>query len=61
MRPFCDGEMITEYLSAITNIAFHDKNNIGFEITVSHFNIGRRIENLSSNITEKLKEKASNL
>jgi hypothetical protein len=52
--------MIAEYLSAIQDIVFYDNNNIGFKISVSQFSIGRRIENLSSNIAEKLKEKAAN-
>lgn len=58
--PFCDGEIIIECISAVEDTAFHDKNDIGYKICLSQMNFGRRIENLSSNIAEKLKEKAAN-
>jgi len=56
MKPFADGEMIKECLTAVAEISFPDKINIISNINLSRFTIARRIENLSENIATKLRE-----
>ena len=43
MKPFADGEMIKECLTAVGKIAFLDKKDIIFKISLSGFLIGIRI------------------
>ena len=57
MKPFADGEMIKECLTAVAEIAFPDKKDIISKISLSRFTIGRRIEDLSENIIATLGER----
>jgi hypothetical protein len=57
MKPFADGEMIKECLTAVAEIAFSDKKDIISKISLSRFTIGRRIEDMSENITATLGER----
>lgn len=57
MKPFADGEMIKECLTAVAEIAFPDKINIISNISLSRFTIARRIEDLSENIATTLRER----
>jgi hypothetical protein len=57
MKPFADGEMIKECLTAVAEIAFPDKKDIISKISLSRFTIGRRIEDMSENITAILGER----
>ncbi|XP_015915542.1 general transcription factor II-I repeat domain-containing protein 2A-like [Parasteatoda tepidariorum] len=50
MKPFADGEMIKECLTAVAEIAFPDKINIISNISLSRFTNARRIEDLFDNI-----------
>lgn len=53
MKPFGDGEMIKECLTAVEEIAFPDKMNI----SLSWFTIARGIEDFSENIATTLRER----
>jgi hypothetical protein len=57
MRPFSDGEVIKECLTAVTEIAFPDKKKIISNISLSRFTISRRIKDMSENIEETLEER----
>ncbi|XP_067125072.1 general transcription factor II-I repeat domain-containing protein 2A-like [Centruroides vittatus] len=57
MKPFADGEMIKECLTAVAEIAFPDKINIISNISLSRFTIARRIEDSSENTATTLRER----
>jgi hypothetical protein len=57
IKPFSEGGIIKECLSAVPDIAFPD--DIMSNIGLSRFAIGRRI-GLPNNIEERLREKAAN-
>jgi len=54
MKPFADGEIIKECLTAVAEIGFPDKKDIISKISLSRFTIRRKIEDLSENISATL-------
>ena len=54
MKPFADGEIIKECLTAVAEMGFRDKKDIISKISLSRFTIGIRIEDISENISATL-------
>ncbi|XP_026475998.1 general transcription factor II-I repeat domain-containing protein 2B-like [Ctenocephalides felis] len=57
MKPFADGDMVKDCLTAVAEIAFPDKLNIISNISLSRFTVAKRIDDLSENIAATLRER----
>src|SRR5277367_463258 len=58
-KPFSDGEIVKECLEAVADVMFPEKKRDISKISLSRFTMGRRVEDMSSDIEETLKSKTS--